>query len=99
MTILQTVLWLLAAAIPLALVARRYDLPYAVALVLGGMALAFIPFLPEVAVEPSFVLVFFLPPLLQASAFFMPWRAFRADLAPILLLAVGLVGFTTALSS
>jgi CPA1 family monovalent cation:H+ antiporter len=96
-TILQTVLWLLAAAIPLALIARRYDLPYAVTLVVGGMALAFVPFLPEVAIEPSFVLVFFLPPLLQASAFFMPWRAFRADLGPILLLAVGLVGFTTLL--
>jgi CPA1 family monovalent cation:H+ antiporter len=96
-TILQTVLWLLAAAIPLALVARRYDVPYAVTLVLGGILLAFLPFLPEVAIEPSFVLVFFLPPLLQASAFFMPWRAFRADLGPILLLAVGLVGFTTAL--
>lgn len=96
MTILVTVLWLLAAAIPLALIARRYDVPYAVTLVLGGMALAFLPFLPEVAIEPGFVLAFFLPPLLQASAFIMPWRAFRADFAPILLLAVGLVAVTTA---
>ena len=36
----------------------------------------------------------FLPPLVQASAFFTVWREFRANLRPILLLAVGLVFFT-----
>lgn len=94
---LDVVLFLIAAALPLALVARWLALPYAVALVVGGMALAFVPFLPEVTVEPSFVLTFFLPPLLQSAAFFMPWRAFKANLRPILMLAVGLVLFTTLL--
>lgn len=97
MQTLSIVLLLLAVSVPLALLARRFEVPYAVALVIGGMALAFMPFLPEVAVEPGFVLAFFLPPLLQASAFFMPWREFRANLRPILLLAVGLVLFTTLL--
>jgi monovalent cation/hydrogen antiporter len=39
----------------------------------------------------------FLPPLLLASAFFTVWRDFRADLRPILLLAIGAVTFTTFL--
>lgn len=91
------VLLLIAAALPLALLARWSHLPYAVALVLGGMALAFVPFMPGVTLDPQLVLVLFLPPLLQAGGFFMPWRPFRANLRPILLLAIGLVAFTTAM--
>jgi CPA1 family monovalent cation:H+ antiporter len=41
------------------------------------------------------VFFFFLPPLLYPAALFTPWRDFRANLRPILLLAVGLVLFTT----
>lgn len=93
---LSLVLLLVAASVPLALLARWSNLPYAVALVLGGMALAFVPFMPIVTLDPQLVLVLFLPPLLQAGAFFMPWRPFRANLRPILLLAIGLVAFTTA---
>lgn len=90
------VLLLIAASVPLALLARWSNLPYAVALVLGGMALAFVPFIPHIVLDPQLVLVLFLPPLLQAGAFFMPWRPFRANLRPILLLAIGLVACTTA---
>ncbi len=36
----------------------------------------------------------FLPPLIHSSAFFTVWRVFRANLRPILLLAIGLVFFT-----
>jgi CPA1 family monovalent cation:H+ antiporter len=93
---LSLVLLLIAASIPLALLARWSNLPYAVALVLGGMALAFAPFMPRIVLDPQLVLVLFLPPLLQAGAFFMPWRPFRANLRPILLLAIGLVACTTA---
>jgi CPA1 family monovalent cation:H+ antiporter len=93
---LSLVLLLIAASIPLALLARWSNLPYAVALVLGGMALAFVPFIPRIVLDPQLVLVLFLPPLLQAGAFFMPWRPFRANLRPILLLAIGLVACTTA---
>jgi Na+/H+ antiporter len=93
---LSLVLLLIAAAVPLALIARWSNLPYAVALVLGGMALAFVPVLPRLVLDPYLVLVLFLPPLLQSGAFFMPWRQFRANLRPILLLAIGLVACTTA---
>ncbi len=65
-------------------------------LVLGGMALAFVPGLPQVPLDPELALAFFLPPLLQASAFRMDWRGFRRNLRPILLLAVGCIAFTAA---
>ncbi|MCC7282612.1 MAG: Na+/H+ antiporter [Acetobacteraceae bacterium] len=90
---------LLAIAVALAVAARRLGLPYAVALVLAGMALALLPGLPahlgEVRLDPRLAMAVFLPPLLQASAFVTPLRDFRRSLRPILLLAVGLVGFTT----
>lgn len=94
MEIVQAVLALIAACIGFALVARRLRVPYAVILVLGGMALAFVPGLPTVTLDPALALAFFLPPLLMSSAWRTDWRAFRANLRPILLLAVGAVLFT-----
>ena len=44
--------------------------------------------------DPELALAFFLPPLLQLSAYRTDWRAFRSNLRPILLLAVGAVAFT-----
>ena len=96
MPIVEALLALIAACIGFALLARRARLPYAVVLVLGGMALAFIPGVPQVELDPQIALAFFLPPLLQASAYRTDWRAFRGNLRPILLLAVGAVLFTAA---
>ena len=63
---------------------------------LGGIILAFAPGLPPFTLDPDIILVVFLPPLLQASTYSMVWRDFRAELRPILLLAVDAVIFTTA---
>ena len=94
MAIVEVVLVLVGACIGFALLARRLQVPYAAVLVLGGMALAFIPGLPEIRLNPELALAFFLPPLLQASAFRTDWRGFRRNLRPILLLALGCVLFT-----
>ena len=92
----ELVLGLLAFCLALALVAERINVPFAVALVLGGMAIAFIPGLPQVEFEPELALALFLPPLLQLSAYHTDWPAFRSNLRPILLLALGAVLFTAA---
>jgi CPA1 family monovalent cation:H+ antiporter len=94
MEIVHAVLLLVAACIGFALLARRWHLPYAVILVVGGMLLALIPGLPHLRLDPDLALAFFVPPLLQASAYRTDWRAFRRNLRPILLLAVGAVLFT-----
>ncbi|MBR0670780.1 Na+/H+ antiporter [Neoroseomonas soli] len=94
MPIVEALLALIAVCIGFALVARRARLPYAVVLVLGGMAIAFIPGAPNVELDPEIALAFFLPPLLQASAYRTDWRAFKGNIRPILFLAVGAVLFT-----
>jgi Na+/H+ antiporter len=95
--IFQLILALLATALVLPIVTRRLPVPPAAALVLGGMLLALIPGTPTIEIDPDLVMVLFLPPLLLAGAFFTVWRDFRADLRPILLLAIGAVTFTTFL--
>lgn len=94
MAIVTTVLALLAACIGFALLARWLKVPYAAVLVLGGTALALLPVVPEITLDPALALAFFLPPLLQGSAYRTDWRAFRSELRPILLLAVGAVLFS-----
>ncbi len=93
--LLRLVLLLLAACVLLALVARRLHVPPAASYVVGGGVIALLPGVPPLQLDPELVLTLFLPPLLMSSAFFTDWREFRANLRPILLLAVGCVIFTT----
>jgi CPA1 family monovalent cation:H+ antiporter len=69
-------------------------LPLPILLVLGGVAMGFIPGLPHVALPPEVVLVAVLPPLLYAGAFFTSLRDLRQNRRPIALLAIGLVAVT-----
>jgi Na+/H+ antiporter len=91
------VIWtLLIVVATLAILAKKVELPYPVLLVIGGLALGFVPGLPPVQLEPNLVFLFLLPPLLYPAALFTSWRDFRANLNAILLLAIGLVLLTTA---
>ncbi|HXX48176.1 MAG TPA: Na+/H+ antiporter [Myxococcota bacterium] len=92
---LELVLILLVVAAGLAVVATRLGVPYPILLVAGGLALALVPGLPRVAIDPQLVLVIFLPPLLFSAAWFTSWRDFAANRRSIGLLAVGLVIVTT----
>jgi Na+/H+ antiporter len=91
----ETVLTLLALTTALAFLARKAKVAYPIFLVLGGMALGFVPSLPEVTLDPQLVFLFFLPPILFAAGYFTSWRDFRMNLFAITLLAVGLVIATT----
>ena len=83
----------LAVAV-LAVLARRVGTASSILLLVAGVALSFVPGVPAVRIEPEVVLLLLLPPLLYSSGVAMSWRDFRADLRPILLLAVGCVLFT-----
>src|SRR4029078_11844554 len=78
-----------------ALGARRTHIPDSIFLVLVGLFIGFLPGIPRIALSPNLVLSLFLPPLLYRAGVNMSWRGFRTNLQPILLLAVGLVIFTT----
>jgi CPA1 family monovalent cation:H+ antiporter len=85
----------IAAGVALLATADIVRVPFPILLVLGGLALALIPGMPHVELDPRLVLVAILPPLLYAGAYFTSLREFRANIAEISLLAVGLVLITT----
>jgi CPA1 family monovalent cation:H+ antiporter len=84
-------IFLLIIIAALAHLSRSVRTPYPVLLVVAGLCLSFIPRLPRIHLPPDLVFVIFFPPLLYPAALFTPWRDFRANLRPILLLAIGLV--------
>jgi len=86
---------LLVAVSALAVVARLVRVPYPILLTIGGLAIGFIPGVPDIELDPDIVLLVFLPPLLYAAAFFSNLRELRANARPIGLLAIGLVVVTT----
>ena len=85
---------ILAVATMLA-VAPAVRIPYPILLVLGGLAIGFIPGMPEFELQPELVLFGVLPPLLYGAAFFTSLRDLRSNMRPIGLLAIGLVVATT----
>lgn len=85
----------LGAAFALAIVARRFNLPYPIVFVLAGTALAFVPGLPPVHISPDWIFLAVLPPLLFSAGWLTDWTLFRTNLRPILQLAIGLVILTT----
>src|SRR5689334_11075843 len=88
---------LLVAVAALAAVAGKIGVPYPIVLVLGGLALGFIPGLPKVELSPDLVFLLFLPPLIYSSAVFSSLRDLRENVRPIAFLAIGLVLATTAI--
>ncbi len=78
----------------LAALAKKFETPYPIILVIGGVILSFFPRVPHVALNPDIVFLVILPPLLFSSAFVTSWRDFRYNLVSISMLALGLVLFT-----
>ncbi len=89
-------LFLVLLVAGLATLAGRFKTPYPIVLFLGGLVLSLIPNLPRIALNPDIVFLVVLPPLLFIGGFNTSWRDFHYNLASILMLAFGLVGFTVA---
>jgi monovalent cation/hydrogen antiporter len=90
--VLLGLLTVMAALLIAAPVAR---IPFPVFLVLGGLALGFVPGMPVIQLPPDVVLVAVLPPLLYISAYNTSLRDLRQNARSIGLLAIGLVIATT----
>ncbi len=84
----REVAWLLLGAVVIGLLARRVSVPYAIALVVGGLVLeeSHIVALPHL--EPGVLLFAFLPPLLFDAAFRLDARELRLVARPVAWLAV-----------
>ena len=92
---IELVFVMLVVAIGMSFLARRLRIAEPILLLLGGLVLSFTPDLPAIELEPDVVFLLFLPPILFSAAYFTPIRDFKANARPILLLAIGLVLFTT----
>lgn len=89
-------LLILAGVCFCALIANRLKLAPPIAFLIGGILLALVPGMPAVSIDPEYMLLIFLPPILMEAAFFTSIRDFRSQLRTIMLLAVGLVILTAA---
>ena len=91
----QIIIFLLAVLISLSAIVERIKIPQPILLVVAGLLIGFIPYLPELALDPNIIFLIFLPPLLFDAAAQTSWHDFKADIRPISALAVSLVFFTT----
>ena len=92
----ESLLILLLAAALLVRLAEFGKIPAPIVLVLGGLAIALVPGLPDVELEPDTVFLVFLPPLVYAAGWRTSPQELRALMRPLALLAVGLVFLTAA---
>ena len=73
MSAVSLVLILLAATALVRFLSERLNVPHAVLLVLGGLALAVTPSLLRATLDPDLVFLIFLPPLLYSSPIRTSW--------------------------
>ena len=86
---------LLTFVILLHVLAEKIRVSYPVLLVLAGLVIWLIPGMPVIEMNPDVVFFIFLPPLLYAAAWQTAWKEFWKWKRSILLLAFGLVIFTS----
>jgi CPA1 family monovalent cation:H+ antiporter len=91
---MAAILICLIAIVVLVALANRIGVAYPIVLVLGGMAIGFIPHVPAVPFPPDLVLLVFLPPLLYWESITAPTSEFLSNALWIFQLAFGLVVIT-----
>ena len=79
---------LLIVACLIAMLTRRWGLPYIVGLVAAGILIAFVPNAPSLPLSRDLIFNIFLPPLIFEAALHLEWKRFRRELPVTLLLSV-----------
>lgn len=85
---------LMFGTVLLAGLGERIRMPYPVLVLIAAAAAAWLPFLPELHIEPDLILPLFLPPLLFAVAQRSSWGVFRLRWKTLVTMAVLLVALT-----
>lgn len=85
------------------MLAQKIKVAYPILLVLAGLPLGFVPFLRGIEIQPEFIFVIFLPPLLYEAAWntswkdFWKWRRVISSFAfPVVILTSCVVAFVSA---
>src|ERR1700739_3287867 len=96
MLMFEWILVLLLASVVLTNLAERLTVPYPSLLAIAGAGLAFLPFAPQIRIEPELALALFVAPALLDAAFDTSPRPVPPNAIPIASLAVIAVVWTTA---
>ncbi len=91
-----TIFVLVAGAVAVTAIARRYGWPSHLVVLAVGLAVSFVPAVPRIEVNPHVLLELVLPPLLYSASLTSSYQDFRASLNSITRLGVGLVLVTAA---
>src|SRR5687768_11021271 len=81
----------------LVMLGQKVGISYPIFLVLGGLAIAFIPGLPHIPLDPELIFLIFLPPLLFDAAWNTSWKDFWKWRRVISIFAFGLVIVTSTI--
>src|SRR5690349_13539239 len=96
MHVFEIVIALLLAGAGLAALARRMATPYPALVAMAGAALALVPNVPTLVLDPALALALFVAPVLLDAAFDASPRDLRANWRAVTSLALGAVALTVA---
>jgi CPA1 family monovalent cation:H+ antiporter len=96
MLVFEIVIGLLIGGAGLAALARRMSTPYPALVAMAGAALALIPRVPTIVLDPELALALFVAPVLLDAAFDASPRDLRANWRTVTSLALGAVALTVA---
>src|ERR687895_2655652 len=97
MEVFEVVIALLLGGAALAAVARRVGAPYPALVALAGAALALVPGVPTLVLDPELALALFVAPVLLDAAFDSSPRDLRANWRPVASLALGALALTVGI--
>ena len=89
---IETIGILLLIASIVAMIARRFQIPYTVGLLFAGITLTYLPFIPSIELTKELIFSLLLPPLIFEAALFLKWKELRGVMPVVVVLAsVGLL--------
>lgn len=94
MTLFELIIGLLLVGAILALWADRLGVPYPALLALAGAGIALAPGAPQVTLDPQLALALFVAPVLLDAAYDASPRDLKANLVPVVSLALAMVALT-----
>ena len=95
MLLFESTLFLLAVAIALAQVSRRFGMPYPTMLAMAGLVIAMLPWPLDIRFDPQLALALFIAPVLLDAGFDLPPRTLLRYWLPLISLAAVAVILTT----
>lgn len=99
MEVFEVVVALLLGGLVLTAIARRVGAPYPALMALAGAALALVPGVPTVVLDPALALALFVAPVLVDAAFDASPRDLRANWRAVASLALGAVALTIVVTA